>query len=35
MGTHIAESKEKRKKIEQMLPNTLIFFGEYEAYEPI
>jgi len=35
MGTHIAESKEKRKEIEQMLPNTLIFFGEYEAYEPI
>ena len=35
MGTHISESEEKRKEIEQMLPNTLIFFGEYEAYEPI
>ena len=35
MGTHISENEEKRKEIEQMLPNTLIFFGEYEAYEPI
>ena len=35
MGTYISESEEKRKEIEQMLPNTLIFFGEYEAYEPI
>ena len=35
MGTYISESEEKRKEIEQMLPNTLIFFGEYEAYEPM
>ncbi|MFO7744077.1 MAG: leucine-rich repeat domain-containing protein [Psychroflexus sp.] len=35
MGTHISESEEKRKEIEEMLPNTLIFFGEYEAYEPL
>ena len=35
MGTYISESEEKRKEIEQMLPNALIFFGEYEAYEPI
>jgi Leucine-rich repeat (LRR) protein len=35
MGTHISESKEKRQEIEQMLPNTLVFFGEYEAYEPL
>jgi|GEM_PF-2388560 len=35
MGTYISESKEKRREIEQMLPNTLVFFGEYEAYEPL
>ena len=34
MGTIISTSQEKRDKIEKMLPNTLVFFGEYRAYDP-
>jgi len=34
MGTHISESEEKRREIEELLPNTLVFFGEYAAYNP-
>jgi len=34
MGTHISESEEKRREIEALLPNTLVFFGEYAAYDP-
>jgi Leucine-rich repeat (LRR) protein len=34
MYTYIAKDKEKRKEIEEMLPNTLIFFGEYEVWDP-